>query len=51
MAVISESGFGKLGVYNRIKPDDNLYIFQNHNNEKTFTKFSMQQLAEYDFYF
>ena len=27
MAIISESGFGKLGTWNRLKPNDNLVMF------------------------
>lgn len=50
-AVISDSGFGKLGVYNRDKPDENLYVFKNRKNEKEFKKMSMQDLIEFDKFF
>ena len=41
MVVISDSGFGRLGVWNREQPDKDLYVFQDFQNEtKHFTKLS-----------
>ena len=50
-AVISQSGFGKLGVFNRDHPEKNLFVFKNHNNEKEFVKMSMADLIKFDYFF
>lgn len=48
MAVISDSGYGKLGVYNRLEPEKSLYIFKNISGEFVFKKMSMIDLVSYD---